>query len=175
MRFFRRKSPLKGFLAGALGGLVGTLALDLFKQGLEKGTRAAADAAEVNPTLAQQQARQTLNYHQAHAETAEQLALAVGTNLTPHQKLIATPLTHYAFGALCGGVYGLLAEYQPGTTFGAGTAFGTSLFVVTNEAVLPVLRLLPHALATPAINHAEGILSHALYGATTEAIRKLIR
>ncbi len=170
-----RKSPLKGFLAGTLGGMAGTLALDLFKQALEKASWAAADRAQVNPTLAQQQARQTLHYHQAHAETAEYLAETVGSSLTPHGKLVATPITHYVFGALCGGVYGLLAEYQSGTTFGAGTAFGASLFVVTNEAILPVLRLLPPALDAPAVTHVEGLASHALYGAVTEAVRKLMR
>lgn len=170
-----KTSPLKGFLSGALGGLLGTLALDFFKQALEKSTRAAENAAERAPVLAGQQARQTINYHIAHAKTASVLAHTAGTSLSPHQKQVATPLTHFAFGALCGGVYGILAEYHPNITFGAGTAFGTSLFVATNEAVLPVLGLLPPAPETPPILHAEGLASHALYGAVTESTRLLLR
>ena len=172
----KKTSPLKGFLAGALGGLLGTLALDLFKQALEKSTRTAADAAGRAPTLAGQQARQTVNYHQAHAQTARALTrAATGEDLTPHQRAVATPLTHYAFGALCAGVYGILAEYHPVLTAGHGTAFGASLFVATNESVLPALGLLPPSTETPAILHAEGLASHALYGAVAETTRALIR
>ncbi len=169
-------SPLKGFLSGALGGLLGTLALDLFKQTLEKSTRAAANTLERDPTLARQQARQTINYHVAHAETSRTLTrAATGSDLTQQQRAVATPLTHYAFGALCAGVYGILAEYHPNLTFGHGTAFGTSLFLASNEVALPMLGLLPAATETPGILHVEGLASHALYGAITESTRALLR
>ena len=171
-----KTSPLKGFLAGALGGVIGTLALDLFKQALEKSTRAAENTAQRAPVLAGQQARQTINYHHAHAETAQSITrAATGRSLTPQAKLIATPLTHYAFGALCAGVYGILAEYHPTLTAGHGTAFGVSLFLASNELALPALGLLPPAAETPAILHTEGIASHALYGAVAESTRSLLR
>ena len=172
----KRTSPLKGFLAGALGGILGTLALDLFKQALERSTRAAENAAGRAPVLAGQQARQTVNYHKAHAETAQAVTrAATGSSLGPQAKLVATPLTHYAFGALCAGVYGILAGYRPPITAGHGTAFGTSLFLASNEVTLPVLGLLPAATETPAILHAEGVASHALYGAVAESTRSLFR
>ena len=171
----QKRSALKGFVAGTVGGLLGTVALDLFKQALEKGSRKAENAAGRAPVLAGQQARQTINYHLAHAQAAEFLAEAAGTSLSKGQRITATPITHFAFGALCGGVYGLLAEYHRGITFGAGTAFGTSLFAVTNEAVLPALGMLPPAFRSPAILHVEGFASHAIYGAVTEGLRTLVR
>ena len=106
----------------------------------------------------------------------ERLAQATGVgSLTPGQKKVAAPATHYLFGALCGGAYGVLAEYWKPASFGFGTAFGVSLFLGASEAVLPSLELLPGPQDTPPLLHAGGLAAHAVYGASTEGLRRVLR
>lgn len=168
-------SAWKGALAGAVGGLIGTAALDLYKQLLIAASRKAENAAQIDNTYSRQQERQLTSYHGAHATTAQFLATSVGGQLTPGQTKTATPLTHFAFGVLAGAVYGAAAEYLPQATSGQGTVFGMTLYAIANGAILPYLNLLPATAATPPVIHAEGFSSHAIYGAGTEAVRKLVR
>ncbi len=165
----------KGLVAGAVAGALATLVLDTFQRVSLEGTRKAEDLAGTGHTYSRQQRKQLRVYEQAHTETAETLAGAPGTRLRRSQKKAAAPVTHYLFGALCGGVYGWLAEYVPPVTFGYGTAFGASLFLGASEAVLPALGVLPSPAETPATLHAGGLLAHAVYGASTEGVRQLVR
>lgn len=169
-------SLLKGFVAGTVGGLVATFGMDLFQKIALEGTRKAEDVAGSGHPLTRQQEAQLGRYEQAHIETADRLAGAIADGgLSTSQQKVAAPAMHYAFGALCGGVYGLLAEYWRPVTFGYGTAFGVSLFAGASEAVLPALNLLPTPAETPALLHGGGLAAHAVYGAGTEGMRRLIR
>ncbi|RRA48194.1 DUF1440 domain-containing protein [Acidipila sp. EB88] len=166
----------KGFVAGAVGGLIATVAMDAFQKLSLEATRKAEDVAEGGHRYTRQQETQLSGYQQAHEDTAERLVQAVGGgSLTRAQKQVAAPATHYIFGALCGGVYGMLAERWKPASFGFGTAFGVSLFLGASEAVLPSLELVPSPLETPPLLHVGGLAAHAVYGATTEGVRRLVR
>lgn len=170
------RSAFRGLLAGAIGGAVATIAMDLFQEASLETTRKAEDISANDHRYTKQQEDQLTHYEEVHVRTATFLAQAtVKQPLTAKQRKTAAPLTHYAFGTLCGGVYGLLAEYWHPATFGFGTAFGTSLFLGASESVLPALGLMPAPTETPAALHAGGFAAHALYGAATESVRRLIR
>ncbi len=171
----RKRSPWIGLAAGAIGGLIGTAALDLFKKALIKGSRAVEDVSGSPHTYSTQQENQLLNYHAAHAETAAVLARAAGFELSAAQRKTATPITHYATGAIVGALYGVAAEYLPATKIGLGSVFGCVVFAVGNDAILPLLKLLPPLSETPQVLQWEGFSSHALYGTGTELVRRLIR
>ena len=166
------KSAAKALLAGAAGGLLGTLALDLFQKFALESTRKAENGPQ---TYTHQQQDQIQNYEQAHTATAESLAQAAGASLSPKQRKAAAPATHYLFGTVCGAAYGLLAEYWPPATLGFGTAFGISLQIGATESILPALGLMPSPLDTPPPLHLGGIAVHSVYGAATEATRRLLR
>ncbi len=168
----REPSPLKGLLAGAVGGLLGTLALDLFQQAALSATRKAEDAVDADHTYSRQQEQQIKGFERAHADTADALT---GGHLSHDQRKVAAPLTHYAFGMLCGGAYGLVAEYVPAATAGFGTAFGSALFLAAQEGAVPALGLSPTPEKIPAILHVGGLTAHSVYGATTEGTRLLLR
>ena len=170
--FGNKPSPLKGLLAGAIGGLLGTLALDLFQQGAMIATRKVEDAADTGHTFSRQQEQQIKGFERAHAEAADALT---GGNLSHAQRKAAAPITHYAFGALCGAVYGALAEYTPAVTAGLGTAFGSALFLAAQEGAVPALGLSPAPNKIPAALHAGGLTAHCVYGFTTEGTRLLFR
>lgn len=170
--FGTKPAPWKGLLAGAVGGLLGTLALDLFQQGAMVATRKGEDAADADHTFSRQQQEQIKGFERAHADAADALT---GGNLSHAQRKAAAPITHYAFGTLCGAAYGVLAEYVPATTSGFGTAFGSALFLAAQEGVAPALGLSPAPTKIPALLHAGGLSAHAVYGVTTEATRVLLR
>ncbi len=165
----------KGLVAGAIAGALSTLVMDAFQATSVKGTRKVEDATGVGHGVSRKQKKQLRVYERAHAEAAENVAAVAGAKLTRGQKKVAAPATHYLFGALAGGVYGWLAEYVPPVTYGFGTAFGASLFLGASESVLPALRVLPSPGRTPAVLHAGGLVAHAVYGASTEGVRRLVR
>ncbi len=171
----RKRSPWIGLAAGAAGGLIGTTALDLFKKALIQASRAVEDVCGAPHTYSTQQEDQLLNYHAAHAEVAAVLAKTVGIELNSAQRKTATPIAHYATGAIAGAIYGAAAEYLPVTKIGLGSVFGCVVFAVGNDVILPALKLLPPLSETPQVLQWEGFSSHALYGTATELVRRLIR
>ena len=171
----RARSPWIGLAAGVVGGLIGTAALDLYKKALIKGSRVLEDVSGSAHKYSTQQKNQLLHYHAAHAQTAAVLARGIGVELNAQQRKTATPITHYATGALAGGLYGVAAEYSSLPKIGFGSVFGCVVFAVGNDWILPSLKLLPPLSETPQVLQWEGFTSHALYGAGTELVRRLIR
>ena len=174
------RSVLGGFVAGAVGGLVGTAALDAFQiaglEGTRKAEAAAGGITGIRKKYTRQQERQLGIYQDAHAEAADWVAGAVGAKgLSSRQRTSAAPWVHYLFGTLCGGAYGALAEFLPAATAGFGTLFGTALFAGASEGVLPAMRLIPGPTETPVPVQVGGMAAHAVYGATTEGVRRLVR
>ncbi len=171
----KSRSAWKGFVAGAIGGAVATFVMDMVQKLALEGTRAAESAVGPEKTYTEQEEGQLQDFQRAHERTADLVVKTAGGRLSGVQRKVAAPVTHYAFGALCGGVYGLVAEYVPAVTFGSGSAFGTSLFVGVSETVLPALGLMPAPADTPPLLHAGGLTAHAVYGTSTEWVRALVR
>ena len=63
--------------------------------------------------------------------------------LDKEQKKTAGRVVHYTFGTLMGIVYGVSAELVPEATTGAGTAFGTLLYLGADEVAVPAFQLCP--------------------------------
>ena len=169
------RSALKGFAAGMLGGAVGTLVLNLFQQASLKGTSAVEDNVHDAHTYTHQQEALLKGFDKAHTQTAETVAASVGLPLSTSQKKHAAPVAEYAFGMLCGGVYGVLAEYLPQTTSGFGTVYGAALFTGASEVVLPALGMVPMPDERTPIQHLGGLSGNMVYGAVTEAVRRTLR
>ena len=99
-----------------------------------------------------------------------------GRSLALSEKQHAGRALHYGFGLIAGAAYGMLSEYLPAISLGAGTAFGTVLFVTTDEAVLPMLKLASEPGNTPPGEHLLHWASHVVYGSTLELTRnQLVR
>jgi uncharacterized membrane protein YagU involved in acid resistance len=109
-------------------------------------------------------------------KTADRISeLVQGRHLTKDEKKKAGPVVHYAFGALLGAVYGASVEMNPAANALAGVPFGAILFAAANEMALPVLGLSDKPAAYPLSTHLYGLVSHAVYGVTTETIRRMVR
>ncbi|MGI4829093.1 MAG: DUF1440 domain-containing protein [Janthinobacterium lividum] len=171
----RKKSILRGFVAGAAGGAMGTVALNFFQKGSIEATRAVEANVGNGETYTKQQENLLDTFEQAHVRTAETVASAVGTHIPPNSSETTALITEFAFGILCAGVYGALAEYVPAVTAGFGTVYGAALFTGASEAVLPAIKFVPPPTDRTPVQHLGGLAGNVVYGAVTEGIRILFR
>jgi putative membrane protein len=163
---------LKGMLAGAVGGLVASWTMNEFqkvwtaaekqitsrKQGKDGGQQNSEDAED------------------ATMKTADRISEALqGRHLTKVEKKNAGPVVHYGFGALMGAVYGASVEVNPAANTLVGIPFGSILFAAADEVALPMLGLSDKPAAYPPSTHVYGLVSHAVYGVTTETVRRIVR
>ena len=95
--------------------------------------------------------------------------------LTKPEKKIAGPAVHYAVGATSGIVYGIASEFLPEVTVGFGLPYGTAFWLVVDEGAVPLLRLSKPPTAYPASTHIYALVSHLVFGATAEGVRRLLR
>jgi putative membrane protein len=101
--------------------------------------------------------------------------LTGGRHLSHEEKEKGGPIVHYAFGALMGAVYGAVAEEMPTATTGFGTAFGAALFTGADLVAVPALNLSQSSGDEPISSLATPFAAHLVYGAATEAVRRLVR
>jgi putative membrane protein len=95
--------------------------------------------------------------------------------LTETEEVVSVQAIHWGFGALVGGVYGALAEYQPMVTGRFGANFGLTLCGITHASALPMMGLTESPENQPAREHASELVTHAIYGVTTELVRRVAR
>jgi putative membrane protein len=147
----RKPSLLKGFLAGAIGGLAGAAA------------KAAAEAVYPPRTQGQIPPQAVLINRMSDRPLSEK------------EEEASVRVIHWGFGALAGAVYGTVAEYQPAVTGRLGTDFGVTLCGITHASTLPLMGLTEKPEDQPFREHASELVSHAIYGATTELVRRFTR
>jgi putative membrane protein len=163
---------LKGALAGAVGGLVASWTMNQFQK--------VWSAAEKEITGGKQgqngSQKSNQNAEDATMKTADRISQALqGRHLTKDEKKKAGPVLHYTFGAIMGAVYGASVEVNPAANALAGIPFGAILFAGADEVALPALGLSDKPAAYPLSQHLYGLVSHAVYGVTTETVRRIVR
>ena len=170
---------LGGAAAGALGGALGATTMVLFNRALASTGFASHDLgrhdqhhrldAKPNDSDA------TLPDEPATRKTASRISeAATGQPLDEHGKDVAGTVLHHAFGAFVGAIYGAAAVRLPALTSGGGIPFGATVWVTAVEAGLPAAGLAKGPAAYPPERHIASLLSHLVYGATVEAVRRLL-
>ncbi len=110
----------------------------------------------------------------ATVKTAERLAEPVlDRPLTPGEKETGGPAVHFAFGTLVGAVYGALATVLPPVTAGLGIAYGTAVWLLGDEVLVPKLGLAAPPSQTKPEVHFKSWLMHAVYGLALDTGRRL--
>lgn len=163
----REPSILRGLVAGGAAGFLGCLAMagfqELVARSSDDGQR--RDHGPHAPSAGQENTTE---------KAARNVARQFGRRLTLREKQQAGRALHYGFGTFMGMFFGVAAEYLPIVGLGAGTAFGTVLFLATDEATLPLLNLASRAGETPAADHLLHWASHAVYGTSMELTRRAL-
>ena len=151
-------APFRGLAAGIAAGQIASLAMNLFQKAWAKALPLPSSGDDPATVKAAQKV--------SRAATGEYFAKA--------HKSAAGTAVHYAFGAMLGGAYGLLAEYRPEVTKAGGTLFGAAASAL-DELAVPAAGLSAPPTDFPAATHTYGMVSHLVFGGVTEATRKLLR
>lgn len=161
----------RGIVAGIVGGLVASWVMNEFIGNL--GPQIQKAVASGKP----QQPQDGEKPDDATMKTADAVVatLTGGRHLSHEEKEKGGPIVHYAFGALMGAVYGAIVEEMPAATIGFGTAFGTALFTGADVVAVPALNLSQSSGDEPVSSLATPFAAHLVYGAATEAVRRLVR
>jgi NAD(P)-dependent dehydrogenase (short-subunit alcohol dehydrogenase family) len=165
---------IKGILAGAAGGFVGTWAMSHAQR---LWTRAADDrvpesAGGKHDARDWQERSEGQNANELAAQTLAKTLL--GRCLTRDELRFAAPMVHYAFGTVIGALYGAYADRL--RSHGAsGAALGTTLWLTADEIGMPLLGLSESTARRPLEMHLQSLAAHLVYGLTTEAVRKPAR
>lgn len=158
----------KGLVAGVAGGLLASFLMEQFqalwtRAAEEIGPKDAAEnsGAEEDPT--------TVKMAQAISEGV------TGKPVPKDKKPLAGEAVHYAMGMTSGAIYGIATELIPLATLGDGLAFGTSVWLAADNAIVPALGLSKSPTQTSPATHIYALASHLVYGFITEAVRRAVR
>jgi len=162
------RNVLKGAAAGLAGGLVAAWVMNEFQKIWSKAGE-ALNKSESKPQPESQEDDATVKTAKAIAEPV------LGRPLNESEKKTAGPIVHYAFGGLMGAAYGAASEVMPVGSKWFGLPYGAALFVGADEVAVPVLKLSKPPQDAPASSHLYGLVSHLVYAASLEAVRRNLR
>ncbi len=165
MWFSKKQSPSswKGAVAGLVGGLAASFAMNQFHAALSAMKSDDSDSGDSGGEPA------TVKAASAISEGA------FDHTLTKKEKKVAGPAVHYSLGGGVGAIYGAATEFLPEVSLGAGLPFGAAFWLVADEAAVPALGLSKAPTEYPPSVHLEALASHLVYGLTTELVRRGVR
>jgi uncharacterized membrane protein YagU involved in acid resistance len=149
----------KALIAGALGGLIASLAMSEFSSLFPHGESHSQPADEDSTVKTASAISQAIFHHR----------------LTAAQKEMAGPVVHYAFGTTMGALYGMLADFRDSKRSGWGLPLGAVIWLGAHVITVPALGLSkPITRQAPATEAVE-FASHLVYGAVVESVRGTLR
>ncbi|MCG7349094.1 DUF1440 domain-containing protein [Sphingomonas sp. ACRSK] len=149
--------PFLGLVAGIAAGVVASAAMAGFQ----------AAAARLMPSDSEDDP--------ATVKAADRVSrAATGHPVAEPNRAAAGQAVHYLVGAALGGIYGVLAEYQPATRRGFGGAYGLVTSLLVDEAAVPAAGLAPGPWQASLASHGYGLASHLVYGMALEGTRTLV-
>jgi putative membrane protein len=91
-------------------------------------------------------------------------AVGLKQQLSENERSAVTLASHFAYGALSGGIYGVVSEKISGHPAVKGVAFGLFVWSGSYLVGLPALGLLRTATQQPARRNALMIVAHVVWG-----------
>jgi hypothetical protein len=167
-------------MRGVAAGVLGAMAMDLFARAV-RATKHGVEADGAAP--GGDRDGRGAQPPQAEGRADEDAAVRVGTlayqAATGEEPGRATRLwlgsaAHYGFGATGGACYALFAPRVPAVRTGFGTLYGTAVWALADEGVVPALGLSRSPRELPPGVHLYALCSHWIYGATLEAVTRAL-
>jgi putative membrane protein len=156
----------KAFVAGALAGVFASFLMEQF-QSAWKNVSEELNARPKSSTP--QDEPSTVKVAQAISKGL------INEEIRKENRAAAGESVHYIMGGISGALYGMAAEVTPLATAGDGVAFGTSVWMAADNAVVPALGLAKPPTETPWSTHIYALSSHLVYGVVTETVRRALR
>jgi putative membrane protein len=141
---------------GAVGGLIGTVVLEKISSTLYERENLQAKTRE-NELLASGDPPMQL----ANRISDDVLRL----NLPDEKKEKLAMGIHYAFGAIAGAMFGVVAPRAPFLSTGFGALYGTLFWIVGDEIGMPIMGISKPSQDYPWQTHARAWTAHVGYGA----------
>jgi hypothetical protein len=162
---------MKGAVAGAIGGLAGTLAMNY----AQRLWTLASDGAPP-PSAADKHDARDWQERDEGQNANEIAAQAVATRvidrpLNDNELSLAAPIVHFSFGAAIGAMYGATLAQSNGR--GSSIQLGTALWASADEIAMPAIGLSWPTTHRPLEMHLQSLVSHFVYGIVTERVRRL--
>lgn len=175
-----RHHLMSGLVAGAGAGLAASWLMNVFMAGPGEKLKEAMQSQDEKTHEHLKQLRREARgepKEDATMKAADKIVAAGtgGQHLSMEGKQKGGPVVHYVFGALMGGIYGGLAEYSRTARTGFGTGYGTALFAGADLMAVPALKLSPPLSESSPLSLVNPFAAHLVYGATTEALRRVFR
>ena len=163
-------SVAKHVVAGLIGGLVGSYAMEQFQQALAWISREMRAASTDDHQQQHNPQSEPATYTAADAVTHA----VTGRHMRRKDKPVAGAIIHYAFGGAVGAIYGAAASQNREITAWGGIPFGATVWLVADEIGVPLSGFSKAPTDYPLQTHLSAFASHLIYGATTEGIRRLL-
>src|SRR6266566_2601612 len=168
--------PIRGAVAGAIGGAAGAYTMQRFQEWWQEMERRAAPtlrAHAIKDAPAEREQRAERAYkgraEPATVKAADRVARKVlDRPVPPEAKPAAGEAMHYTTGSQIGAVYGFVAEILPPARMFNGLLMGTIVWWTADNVAVPAHGLGSPAEETPPSKHAYALASHLVYGFTTE-------
>lgn len=166
--------PIKGAVAGAIGGAAGAYTMELFQTWWNDMEKAAAPKRRAHAV--KDGATDKMTDEPATVKVAERVSKKVlDTELPDEAKPAAGEAVHYTTGATIGAVYGFVAEFLPPARMFNGLLMGAIVWWTADNMAVPAQGLGRKPEQTPPSKHAYALASHLVYGFTTELVRSIVR
>ena len=156
------KNIFKGIIAGAIGGLVASFVMTKYQELTQNFSTDTGDPKEKS---------EPANV-KAAALISENL---FDRKLSKSEKDTAGEVMHYLMGGISGAIYGATVEYSDLAKKGAGFPFGSAVWAIADDVVVPALGLSKMPTEYRLSTHAYALSSHWVYGLTSELVRKAVR
>jgi uncharacterized membrane protein YagU involved in acid resistance len=162
-------------LAGAIGGLVASLAMNRFQAGISAVSQSMARKERLRKQPREQPEK---NSQSSDEDATVKAAKAISTTLFHHEltegeKKWAGPAVHYGLGTALGAVYGTLTPCMP-VDKGAGASYGSAVWLGADEIAVPLFGLSGPPTETPLSGHMKALASHLVFGCVTHFTRRII-
>lgn len=157
-------------VAGLIGGLVASYAMEHFQQALSRLSKEMGGADGGGGQQHRKPQSEPATY-----QAADAAALAVtGKPLPQGDKPLGGSIVHYAFGGAVGAIYGAAASQNREVKAWAGVPFGATVWLVADEIGVPLSGFSKGPTEYPLSSHLSAFATHLVYGVMTEAVRKLL-
>jgi hypothetical protein len=166
-------NPVKGALAGAIGGAAGAYTMERFQAWWNEMEERAAPKRRAH---AIKNGTTEKVDEPATVKVAERVSRKVlDTELPDEVKPAAGEAVHYTMGATTGAIYGFVAEIIPPARMFNGLLMGAIVWWTADNMAVPAQGLGKKPEQTPPSKHAYALASHLVYGFTTELVRSIVR
>jgi len=164
--------PIKGAVAGAIGGAAGAYTMELFQSwwnGAEQRLAPKSQAHAAKDTVEKSDEPATV-------KAANRISKkTLDTEVPDEYKPAAGEAVHYSTGATIGAIYGFVAEILPPARMFNGLLMGTIVWWTADNMAVPAQGLGKKPEQKPPSKHAYALSSHLVYGFTTELVRSVVR